>query len=100
MAHVAHVSPHPIPVPEFLFQSLLIEQRTPGTGRKGASFAVSLTVHVLLVAAIVIVPLLFNDVIPQPSEAILKAFFVAPAESTGSSARRRPGTDSRRSASP
>jgi protein TonB len=78
MAHVAHVSPRP--APEFLFQSLLVDQQTPATGRKSASFAVSLTVHALLIAAIVIVPLLFYDVLPAPSDAILKAFFVAPAE--------------------
>ena len=78
MAHVAQVSPHP--APEFLFQSLIVAHPASAAGRKSATLAASVTVHALLVAAIVIVPLLFYDVIPQPSESLLKAFFVAPAE--------------------
>jgi protein TonB len=78
MAHVAHVHPHP--APEFRFQSLLVAQGTPAFGRKSATLAVSATLHALLVAVIVLVPLIFYDVIPDPSESILKAFFVAPAE--------------------
>jgi protein TonB len=78
MAHVAHARPHP--APEFLFQSLIVAPRGSAVGRKSATLAVSVTVHALLVAAIVLVPLVFYDVIPEPSEAILKAFFVAPAE--------------------
>jgi protein TonB len=78
MAHVAHISPHP--TPEFLFQSLLVSQTPSGAGRKSATLALSVTVHALLVAAILFVPLFFYDAIPDPSESILKAFFVAPAE--------------------
>jgi protein TonB len=78
MAHVAHVSPRS--APDFLFQSLIIAHPESAIARKSATMAVSVTVHALLVAAVVIVPILFYDVIPQPSESILKAFFVAPAE--------------------
>lgn len=73
-----HMSPHP--TPEFLFQSLAGGQHTDAAGKKSATLAVSATVHAVLVAAIVTVPLLFYDAIPEPSESILKAFFVAPAE--------------------
>lgn len=78
MAQVTHINPNP--APEFLFQSLIVAQPLPGTRSKGATLVVSATVHALLVAAIVVVPLFFYDAIPQPSESILKAFFVSPAE--------------------
>jgi protein TonB len=72
------MSPHP--APEFLFQSLTAAGDAHAGGRTGATLAVSAVVHSVLVAAIVVVPLFFYDAIPQPSESILKAFFVAPAE--------------------
>jgi protein TonB len=72
------MTPHP--APEFLFQSLRATHPDSIAGRKSATLAISMTVHALLLAAIVIVPLAFYDAIPQPSESILKAFFVAPAE--------------------
>jgi periplasmic protein TonB len=78
MAQVIHIGPHP--APEFLFQSLIVAPPALAVGRKSATLAVSVTVHALLVAAIVIVPLFFYDAIPQPSESLLKAFFVAPTE--------------------
>jgi protein TonB len=78
MAMASHASPHP--APEFLFQSLIGAEHAGPPGRKGLTLALSMTVHAALVAAIVVVPLFFYDAIPQPSESILKAFFVAPAE--------------------
>jgi len=77
MAQVTHMNPNP--TPEFLFQSLIVAQPMP-SGSKGATFAASIMAHALLVAAIVVVPLFFYDSIPQPSESILKAFFVSPPE--------------------
>jgi protein TonB len=70
---------NPNPTPEFLFQSLIVANPMP-SGSKGATLVVSVTVHALLVAAIVVVPLFFYDAIPQPSESIMKAFFVSPPE--------------------
>ncbi len=78
MAQVTHISPHP--APEFPFQSLIIAHPSSAAGRKSATLAVSMMLHALLAAAIVIVPLLSYDAIPQPSESILKAFFVAVSE--------------------
>ncbi len=77
MAQVTHMNPNP--APEFLFQSLIVAHPMPG-GSKGATLAVSIVVHALLVAAIVVVPVFFYDSIPQPSESIMKAFFVSPPE--------------------
>jgi len=75
-----HMSPHPLP--EFLFQSLtgFGEPRSGSARTKGSTLAISVAVHALLVAAILIVPLFLYDAIPEPSAAILKAFFVAPPE--------------------
>jgi periplasmic protein TonB len=78
MAMATHTSPHP--TPEFLFQSLTGTLHADTAGRNGATLAVSATVHAVLVAAIVLVPLFLYDAIPEPSESILKAFFVAPVE--------------------
>jgi hypothetical protein len=78
MAMATQMSPHP--TPELLFQSLTGVRHGDTTRRKGATLALSMTVHAVLVAAIVLVPLFLYDSIPQPSESILKAFFVAPAE--------------------
>jgi periplasmic protein TonB len=74
-----HMSPQP--TPEFLFQSLIGgHDDANGVGRKGATLALSATVHAVLVSALLLVPLFYYDSIPQPSESILKAFFVAPVE--------------------
>jgi periplasmic protein TonB len=78
MAQVTQMSPHP--APEFLFQSLVVAQASSAVGRKSATLAVSVTAHALLIATIVLVPLLYYDTIPQPSESLMRAFFVAPAE--------------------
>jgi protein TonB len=77
MAQVIQVGRHP--APEFLFQSLIVARPDSAAGTKTATLAISVIVHGLLVAAIVIVPLLFYDMVPQPSEA-LRTFFVAPVE--------------------
>jgi protein TonB len=61
-----------------LFQSLVLTSPEKHTQRAGATFAVSVVLHTLLVLAVAVVPLLFYDALP--SEQTLKAFFVAPLE--------------------
>jgi protein TonB len=64
--------------PAVRFTSLLVTEQESGAGRKSATFLISVALHTLLIAAIVIVPLLYYDVMPETS--VLKAFFVAPLE--------------------
>ncbi len=64
---------------EFRFQSLVLTE--PGSLVKGrsATVGVSLALHGLILLAVILVPLFYEDVLPPPSEA-LRAFFVSPAE--------------------
>jgi periplasmic protein TonB len=64
--------------PPVRFLSLMVTEQESGAGRKSATFLISIVAHTLLVAAIVIVPILYYDTIPDTS--VLKAFFVAPLE--------------------
>lgn len=64
--------------PPFRFASLVLSEPERATGRKSLTFALSLVLHTALVVAIVVLPLLFYDVLPDPDT--LKAFFVAPLE--------------------
>jgi protein TonB len=64
--------------PPVRFQSLVVTEPDSAAGRKSATFAISIVAHTLLVAAIVVVPLLYYDTLPETG--ILKAFFVAPLE--------------------
>ena len=64
--------------PTLRFESLvLIEPRSLTKGR-GATLAVSLALHSILIVAVVVVPLYFYDSLPAPDEAV-RAFFVTPA---------------------
>jgi len=62
----------------FRFQSLLLTERTSIRKGRGATLAVSIVLHAILIAAVVVVPLFFYDSLPAPDEAI-RAFFVTPA---------------------
>jgi periplasmic protein TonB len=64
--------------PAVRFTGLLVTEQETGAGRKSATFAISIVLHTLLVAAIVVVPLLYYDMLPETT--VLKAFFVAPLE--------------------
>jgi protein TonB len=61
-----------------LFQSLVLTEPEKHAGRAGATIAISMVLHCLLVLAVAILPLLFYDALP--SQEALKAFFVAPLE--------------------
>src|SRR5258706_14658689 len=65
------------PIP-FSFQSLVLTNPRSLTTRRRAPWGVSLVVHTVLIAAAVIVPLFFHDVLPAPDEAVC-AFIVTPA---------------------
>ena len=60
----------------FRFESLVLsEPRSVGT-RRGATLAVSLIVHSILVVAVVVVPLFLYDYhLPAPDEAVLTVKF-------------------------
>ena len=70
-------APSTRPSPTFRFDSLVLtEPRSHKKGR-GATLAVSIVLHAILIAAVVVVPLVFYDSLPAPDEAI-RAFFVSP----------------------
>ena len=60
------------------FSSLLLDEHAPAAGRKSVTFGVSVVLHAALAVAVVVGPLLYNDVLPSPP--VLKAFFVTPLE--------------------
>jgi protein TonB len=60
------------------FTSLLLEGHAPVAGRKSVTLGVSVVFHAALAIAMVVGPLLYNDVLPSPP--VLKAFFVTPLE--------------------
>jgi protein TonB len=66
-------------VPRFRFESLVLTEPRSLVKGRSATLAVSLVVHSLLIAAIIILPILFDDFLPAPDEAV-RAFFVTPAE--------------------
>lgn len=61
-----------------LFEDLVESDVVTHKGRKGYTLPVSLTVHLIVLIAIVIVPLLTSEELPEPTTAV-KAFFVEPA---------------------
>lgn len=63
----------------FRFRSLEAAGHHSLARARGATFTLSVVVHTALVAAVIIVPVLFDDALPAPSDA-LRAFFVSPAE--------------------
>ena len=66
-------TPRPTPPP-----TLMLMEASSDLGRRSATLAVSMSLHFLLVLAIVLVPLVFYDSLP--SQDVLKAFFVQPLE--------------------
>jgi periplasmic protein TonB len=65
--------PRPTPPP-----TLMLTELPSDLGRRSATLAVSMTLHAVLVLAIVLVPLAFYDSLP--TQDVLKAFFVQPLE--------------------
>jgi len=65
------------PAPRFGFESLVLSEPRSLATRHGTPWAVSLVVHTLLIAAIAIVPLFFDDVLPAPDGSI-RTFIVTP----------------------
>ena len=61
-----------------LFEDLVESDVVTHKGRKGYTLPVSVTVHLIVLVAIVIVPLLTSEELPEPTTAV-KAFFVEPA---------------------
>lgn len=59
--------------------SLVFSQQEAHTGRRGLSFATSLGLHSVILAAVITVPLLIEDVLPEPGQAI-RGFFVSPPD--------------------
>jgi len=71
--------PHtPRPVFAFRFASLVLTEPVPIRKGRGATLAVSIVLHAILIVAVVVVPLFFYDSLPAPDEAV-RAFFVTPA---------------------
>jgi protein TonB len=67
-----------LPPPSFRFESLVLTQRRSLLKGRSTTLAVSLFAHTLLIAAVIIVPLFFDDILPAPGEGV-RAFFVTPA---------------------
>jgi periplasmic protein TonB len=64
--------------PTLRFESLVLTEPRSLTKGRGATLAVSLVLHSILIVAVVVVPLYFYDSLPAPDEAV-RAFFVTPA---------------------
>jgi protein TonB len=64
--------------PGFRFTSLVISEPPSALGRKSATVLVSVALHSMLVAAVVVLPVLFYDTLPTQEG--VKAFFVQPLE--------------------
>jgi protein TonB len=62
------------------FESLVLTEPESLAGRRGATFAASIVLHSLLIAAVIVLPLLYYDLLPTPGEQIMRAFFVTPPE--------------------
>lgn len=63
----------------FRFTSLVLTEPHSLAKARGATFSVSIAVHLLLLMAVVMVPLFYEDVLPMPSDAV-RAFFVGPPQ--------------------
>jgi len=67
------------PEVEFRFQSLVVTERESRAKGKSATLSVSLFVHFLVLAAIIVLPLLGGESLPAVNSAV-HAFFVTPAQ--------------------
>jgi protein TonB len=66
--------------PVFRFRSLVLTEQTSLAKGRGLTLAVSLATHAVLLAATVLIPILFvDDILPAPDRAV-RAFFVAAPE--------------------
>lgn len=72
--HAAHTRPH-----DFDFGSLVVSAPEPLLKERSTTALFSLGLHALLIAALVLVPLFLQEVLPEP-DASLRAFFVTPPE--------------------
>lgn len=63
--------------PSVSFQSLVYSAETRTRGRGGLTTSMSLVVHSLLIALLIVVPVLMDDVLPDPDRTV-RAFFVSP----------------------
>ncbi len=64
----------------FRFTAAVGDKGDSSAGRTGATFAFSMVFHSIIAVTIVIVPILAADILPTPSDSVLKAFFVQPGE--------------------
>jgi len=68
------------PEPVFHFHSLVLSEPTSLAKGRGLTLAVSVGLHAMLIAATVLVPILFfEDILPAPDK-VVRAFFVAAPE--------------------
>jgi protein TonB len=66
-------------MPTVRFESLVLTRPASLARGRTATLTVSLIVHGALVAALVLVPIFFDDVLPAPDAAVFRTFFVQPA---------------------
>jgi len=71
------LEPHPFAIPRFA--SFVGDGLSPTAGGRSVTLATSMAIHAVLIAAIIVVPLFFEEVLPVPGDSI-RAFFVSPAE--------------------
>jgi protein TonB len=77
MAAQGHSSGPPAPA---RFSSLDQTKATPIAGRRATGVAVSLLLHATLVAAALVLPVLFYEALPTASDQVARAFFAEPLE--------------------
>jgi len=78
-APVEAVAPRRTPLdPRVISPSQMLIEPAAHAGRTGATLAVSLCLHLVLLVGVVLVPLLSSETLPNPDA--LKAFFVRPLE--------------------
>jgi periplasmic protein TonB len=71
--------PPRLPPPDFPFQSLVVSQPHSRAGGLFGGLGTSLALHAVLVVAVVIVPILLYEVMPEPGAAV-RAFFSTPLD--------------------
>ena len=71
---------HPIKEPDFPFPSLEVAEPARTAGRAGMVFGASLALHASLLVAVVLLPLLLYDAVPELPDGGLRAFFAAPPD--------------------
>lgn len=64
---------------DFRFESLVLSEPASRATRLSATFVTSLALHSVLIAAVVVLPILLYDAIPEPGAAV-RAFFVTPPD--------------------